>query len=50
MKREFVLNLMTLMFRGRELVEGRLAWSGLAYRLPGDIINFTYDIRIGRFV
>jgi len=38
------------MFRGRELVEGRLAWSGLAYRLPGDIINFTYDIRIGRFV
>ena len=37
------------MFRGRELVEGRLAWSGLAYRLPGDIINFDYDIRIGRF-
>jgi len=38
------------MFRGRELVEGRLAWSGLAYRLPGDIINFSYDIRIGRFI
>ena len=37
------------MFRGRELVEGRLAWSGLAYRLPRDIINFAYDIRIGRF-
>jgi hypothetical protein len=37
------------LFRGRELVEGRLAWSGLAYRLPGDIINFTYGIRIGRF-
>ncbi|MCX9025362.1 MAG: hypothetical protein OIN85_04610 [Candidatus Methanoperedens sp.] len=35
------------MFRGRELVEGRLAWSGLAYVLPHDIINFTYDIRIG---
>ncbi len=39
-----------MMFRGRELVVGRLAWSGLAYRLPGDIINFAYDIRIGRFV
>jgi len=37
------------MFRGRELVGGRLAWSGLAYRLPPDIINFTYDIRIERF-
>jgi hypothetical protein len=35
------------MFRGRELVEGRLAWSGLAYMLPHDIINFAYDIRIG---
>ncbi len=35
------------MFRGRELVEGRLAWSGLAYVLPHDIINFAYDIRIG---
>ncbi|TAN37178.1 MAG: hypothetical protein EPN24_06485 [Candidatus Methanoperedens sp.] len=37
------------MFRGRELVGGRLAWSGLAYGLPQDIINFDYDIRIGRF-
>jgi len=35
------------MFRGRELVEGRLAWSGLAYMLPQDIINFAYKIRIG---
>ncbi len=35
------------MFRGRELVEGRLAWSGLAYLLPQDIISFAYDIRIG---
>jgi len=35
------------MFRGRELVEGRLSWSGLAYVLPHDIINFAYDIRIG---
>jgi len=38
------------MFRGRELVKGRLAWSGLAYVLPQDLINFDYDIRIGRFV
>lgn len=37
------------MFRGRELVEDRLAWSGLAYVLPQDIVNFAYDIRIGRF-
>lgn len=36
------------MFRGRELVEGRLAWSGLAYKLPQDIVNFAYDIMIGR--
>lgn len=35
------------MFRGRELVDGRLAWSGLAYVLPNDNINFAYDIRIG---
>lgn len=38
------------MFRGRELAAGRLAWSGLAYRLPGNTINFAYDMRIGRFV
>jgi hypothetical protein len=37
------------MFRGRELVKNRLAWSGLAYKLSGDIINFAYDIRIARF-
>lgn len=37
------------LFRGRELVKGRLAWSGLAYRLSQGIINFAYDIRIGRF-
>ena len=35
------------MFRGRELVEGRLAWSGLTYVLPEDNINFSYDIGIG---
>ncbi|MFZ3166153.1 MAG: hypothetical protein WA130_00970 [Candidatus Methanoperedens sp.] len=37
------------MFRGRELVVGRLAWSGLAYGLPQNINNFAYEIRIGRF-
>jgi hypothetical protein len=37
------------MFRGRELVKNRLAWSGLAYVFPQDIINLAYDIRIGRF-
>ncbi len=37
------------MFRGRELVKDRLAWSGLAYVFPQDIINLAYDIRIGRF-
>jgi hypothetical protein len=36
------------MFRGRELVESRLAWSGIAYRLPHDIHNFVYGIGIGR--
>ncbi len=35
------------MFRGRELVEERLAWSGFAYLLSQDIISFDYDIRIG---
>ncbi len=35
------------MFRGRELVENRLAWSGLAYLLPQDITSFAYDILIG---
>ncbi|HEY9206061.1 MAG TPA: hypothetical protein VIO58_09075 [Candidatus Methanoperedens sp.] len=35
------------MFRGRELVTDRLAWSGLAYSLPGSSVNFAYDIKIG---
>ncbi|NJD53089.1 MAG: hypothetical protein FIB07_09515 [Candidatus Methanoperedens sp.] len=35
------------MFRGRELVEERLAWSGFAYLLSQGIICFDYDIRIG---
>lgn len=35
------------MFRGRELVPGRLAWSGLAYVLPPHSDEFTYSITIG---
>lgn len=35
------------MFRGREVLAGRLAWSGLNYVLPQRTGNFAYDIRIG---
>ncbi len=35
------------MFYGRELVDNRLAWSGIAYSLSPGIQNFAYDIRIG---
>ncbi len=35
------------MFRGRECVEDRLAWSGLAYVIPQDMENFAYSIKIG---
>lgn len=35
------------MFRGRELVPGRLAWSGLAYLLPPHRDEFTYSITMG---
>jgi len=35
------------MFRGRELTEGRLAWAGLAYVLPAETKEFSYDITIG---
>lgn len=34
------------MYRGRELVPGRLAWAGLAYRLPDKARNFHYVIHI----
>ncbi len=34
-------------FRGRELVANRLAWSGLNYVLPGSTTSFSYDIKIG---
>jgi hypothetical protein len=36
------------MFRGRELVPGRLAWSGLAYVLPPQRDKLAYSITIGR--
>ena len=36
------------MFRGRELVPGRLAWSGLAYVLPPQRDELAYSITIGR--
>ncbi len=35
------------MFRGRELVPGRLAWSGLAYVLPPQRGELAYSITIG---
>lgn len=35
------------MYFGRELVENRLAWSGLAYSLSPRNLDFAYDIRIG---
>ncbi|MCH8115817.1 MAG: hypothetical protein IIB25_10085 [Chloroflexi bacterium] len=34
-------------FRGRELMANRLAWSGLNYVLPGNTTSFAYDIKIG---
>ncbi len=34
------------MFRGRELVPGRLAWAGLAYSIPPGKDNFSYTIRM----
>jgi hypothetical protein len=36
------------MFRGRELVPDRLAWSGLAYVLPPQRDELAYSITIGR--
>jgi hypothetical protein len=35
------------LFRGRELIEGRLAWAGFAYVLPSDTKEFSYSIAIG---
>jgi hypothetical protein len=36
------------MFRGRELLAGSLAWSGLAYVLPPKTEEFAYSIELGR--
>lgn len=36
------------LFRGREILKGRISWSGLNYVLPQDILSFSYDIKIGR--
>ena len=36
------------MFRGRELVAGCLAWSGLAYVLPPETKEFAYSIELER--
>jgi hypothetical protein len=36
------------MFRGRELVTGCLAWSGLAYVIPPEIEKFTYTIELDK--
>ena len=36
------------MFRGRELVTGSLAWSGLAYVLPPLTEKFAYSIELSR--
>jgi hypothetical protein len=35
------------MFRGRELLTGRLAWAGMAYVIPRNAENFDYTIYIG---
>jgi hypothetical protein len=35
------------MIRGREFIESRLAWSGLAYLLPPHVVHFAYGIRVG---
>ncbi len=47
-KLEFTLQKMSgaRIFRGRELVSGRLAWSGLAYSITKNRTDFSYDIRI----
>lgn len=34
-------------FRGREVLTNRLAWSGLNYVLSGNTTDFCYDIKIG---
>lgn len=36
----------TKMFRGRELVPGKLAWSGLSHLLPRHLTSFSYLVKI----
>lgn len=35
------------MFRGREIMANRLAWSGLNYVIPPTMVDFNYNISIG---
>lgn len=36
------------LFRGRELIDSRLAWSGFGYSFPPNIERFCYQVKIGR--
>ncbi len=36
------------LYRGRELIEGRLAWAGFGYSLPPTFYKFSYTITIKR--
>ena len=36
------------LYRGRELVGARLAWSGFGYVLPPAAASFRYEVRVGR--
>jgi hypothetical protein len=34
------------MYRGREVVQGRLSWTGVAYVIPPRCVDFEYEITI----
>jgi hypothetical protein len=36
------------LYRGRELIGARLAWSGFGYTFPPAVRSLAYDVRIGR--
>ncbi len=36
------------LYRGRELIEPRLAWSGFGYTFPPDLKSFSYEITLKR--
>ena len=36
------------LYRGRELIGGRVAWSGVGYSLPPTLERFAYDVTIER--